>query len=239
MIKIFNLVCFVCTLPLALAQNIKVCDRPDNSVFKINHPNGPSTYTIQSMDLIGHRRLVDLGLITTVGEIHGQDGEESSNQPWIPEEAGPIEVTMSDGRGVIYVYPTDNSTSMIWSAHATKIGDLTNIQSRGDDINKDYKGAAHTAAIVNQLKTNQDTYAAKLCADLVAYGFDDWYLPAAGELNEIYKKLGANGIGQINTGPYWSSTERNAADAWGQYFDNGLQYAFNKEDSVGCRCVRR
>ena len=173
-----------------------------------------------------------------VGEIHLQDGNDGSNQRWVLEEVGPIEVMMSNGSGVIYVYPTDNSTSLVWGAYATNIGDLTDIPSR-DDVNKNFKGAANTEAIVNQLKTNNDIYAATLCADLVAYGFDDWYLPSAGELNEIYKKLGTNGSGQINTGYYWSSSERNAADAWGQYFNDGLQYAFTKDDNVGCRCVRR
>jgi hypothetical protein len=186
----------------------------------------------------GGNRFVDLELNPTGREIHLGDGTYGLNQQWILEEVGPIEVMMSNGRGVIYVYPTDNDTGLVWASYATNIGDLTNIPSQ-EDINNDFKGAANTATIVNQLKTDNAIYAAKLCADLVAYGFDDWYLPAAGELNEIYKKLGPNGSGEIITGYYWSSSERNTADAWGQYFDHGIQYAFNKDDKAGCRCVRR
>jgi len=96
---------------------------------------------------------------------------------------------------------------------------------------------------VAQLGDNGGTaYAAKVCADLVAYGFDDWYLPAAGELNEMYKKLGpvANGgSGQITSGFYWSSSEFNFDDAWVQVFADGVQLGGYKDVDVRCRCVRR
>ncbi|MBC7776127.1 MAG: hypothetical protein H7246_11890, partial [Phycisphaerae bacterium] len=75
-----------------------------------------------------------------------------------------------------------------------------------------------------------------------AYGFDDWYLPAAGELNEMYKKLGpvANGgSGQITTGYYCSSTEIDNLFVWAQSFDIGNPYYSFKDNGDGCRCVRR
>jgi hypothetical protein len=99
--------------------------------------------------------------------------------------------------------------------------------------NMDFNGEANTTAIAGG-------YAAKVCADLVAYGFDDWYLPAAGELNEMYLKLGPIGSGQITTGIYWSSSECDENFAWGQDFgDGGQQESFLKFGEFQCRCVRR
>ena len=109
--------------------------------------------------------------------------------------------------------------------------------------NMDFNGETNTTAIVTQLGTNNGTpYAAKLCADLVAYGFDDWYLPAAGELNEMYKKLGSvanGGNGQITTGIYWSSSEFDGSGAWLQFFGDGSQDGGSKGLDFQCRCVRR
>lgn len=109
----------------------------------------------------------------------------------------------------------------------------------------DFKGAANTLAIVNALGDFENgAYAAKLCADLVAFGFDDWYLPAAGELNIMYQQLGPtgngfDGSGDIPSGVYWSSSEFHVFGAWRQNFGTGLQFDVNKDDNVRCRCVRR
>jgi len=153
----------------------------------------------------------------------------------------PLKVAMTNG-DVIYASPVDNSTAVLWGPF-TDITALSGIETL-DDANMDFAGETNTAAIVAQLGDNGGTaYAAKVCADLVAYGFDDWYLPAAGELNEMYKKLGpvANGgSGQITSGFYWSSSEYNYNYAWFQDFDNGNQdYFGNKDFNVRCRCVRR
>jgi hypothetical protein len=83
-------------------------------------------------------------------------------------------------------------------------------------------------------------YAAKLCSDLEAYGYDDWYLPALGELNEMYKKLGpANGgSGQITLGHYWSSSENDYYNAWLQNFYGGGQSNGGKGYAYYVRPVR-
>jgi len=153
----------------------------------------------------------------------------------------PLKVTMTNG-DVIYASPVDNSTAVLWGPH-TDITTLSDIQTLAG-ANMDFAGETNTAAIVAQLGDNGGTaYAAKVCADLVAYGFDDWYLPAAGELNRMYKKLGpvANGgSGQITSGQYWSSSEYKANDAWGQHFGNVGQGDGNKvNDDFRCRCVKR
>ena len=71
--------------------------------------------------------------------------------------------------------------------------------------------------------------AARLCGDLVLNGYSDWYLPSKDELNKLY--LNQVAIGGFNNPPYfdyWTSTEYNSSDAWGQYFGNSNQYNNNK-----------
>lgn len=153
-----------------------------------------------------------------------------------------LKIQMTNG-DVIYASPVINSTDVEWGPVGTNIADLPNTTSE-DAANMDFNGESNTTAIVARLGTNNGmAYAAKVCADLVAYGFDDWYLPAAGELNEMYKKLGpvANGgSGQITTGNYWSSSERSETYAWNQDFDDGSQSSFVSKDYYSqCRCIRR
>ncbi len=164
----------------------------------------------------------------------------------MPEWAGGLlEVTLPNSE-ILYVHPTDNSTGNIWG-DLTDITELPNITSTSE-ANMDYNGENNTQAIVGQLQNyNSGNYAAKLCADLVAFGFDDWYLPAAGELNMMYQQLGPtdnsfNGSGDITSGLYWSSSEVDDVDAWRQNFvngDHGFDIYSSKAFLFRCRCVRR
>ncbi len=151
-----------------------------------------------------------------------------------------IKVTMTNG-DVIYTSPTDNSTGVQWGGFGTNIMALADI-TNAPEANMDFNGETNTTAIVVQLGTNLGyAYAAKLCSDLEAYGYDDWYLPALGELNEMYKKLGPDGgSGQITSGLYWSSSESSDGFAWSQYFGVGDYNTVNyKTYGNQCRCVRR
>ncbi len=167
---------------------------------------------------------------------HGKPFWKAQSQP-----DSLIKVTMTNG-DVIYIHPADNIRQVEWGSPGTDITDLSNISTVAA-ANMDFKGKVNTKVIVSQLGNNGGkAYAAKLCDDLVAYGYDDWYLPAAGELNEMYKKPGpvANGgSGQITTGFYWSSSEYTNGFAWGQYFVPGDPVIVSKGSSVSCRCVRR
>lgn len=58
------------------------------------------------------------------------------------------------------------------------------------------------------------------CNNLVYAGYSDWYLPSIQELNAMY--LNKDKIGGFATDDaYWSSTEYDASECWGQYFDTG------------------
>ncbi len=70
-------------------------------------------------------------------------------------------------------------------------------------------------------------YAAKLCADLVLNGFDDWYLPAKSELVELYNER--KNVGGFSDNFYWASTENdNDIGAW----RDSLAWYVNFTDSL-------
>lgn len=153
---------------------------------------------------------------------------------------GLLEVILPSGE-ILYVYPTDNTRSTIeWGGeYGEDLVALPNITSLGQ-ANMDFEGETNTQAIVDQLQNfNSSHYAAKLCFDLIAFGFDDWYLPAAGELHAMYQQLGPWGNNNFLEWFYWSSTEKNNFAAWVKNFNTGDQQGANKAINYSCRCVRK
>jgi hypothetical protein len=76
--------------------------------------------------------------------------------------------------------------------------------------------------------------------------FTDWFLPSKDELNQIYEELYVEGVGGL-TGEsgYWSSSEGDADNGWGQAFDgtffsvpDGTQAPINKDFPLWIRPVR-
>jgi len=79
--------------------------------------------------------------------------------------------------------------------------------------------------------------AKKACDDLDENGYSDWHLPTKDELNKLYDAKSA--VGGFSGGNYWSSTENDATNAWGQYFDSGNQDSHDGKLSELCvRAVR-
>jgi len=87
-------------------------------------------------------------------------------------------------------------------------------------------------------------YASELCHDLSLGGYTDWYLPSKYELNLMYENigqgnsLGLGNVGGFAAGWYWSSTEADSSDAWGQDFANGGQNGDVKDGGRYVRAVR-
>lgn len=199
-------------------------------------PAGPQAGDITYYDGSAWQRIAK-GLVGSVLRM-GNNGMPE----WAGTTEGLLEVTLPNSE-ILYIHPMDNSTNIIWGEFGTDIPGLPNIISISD-ANMDYNGENNTQAIVDQLQNyNSGNYAAKLCTDLVAFGFDDWYLPAAGELNMMYQQLGPmtdGGSGNIRSGFYWSSSEVGVfGAAWLQVFDNGSQGFVAKDSDERCRCVRR
>jgi hypothetical protein len=105
-------------------------------------------------------------------------------------------------------------------------------------------GLVNTTAIV--AAQGSGNYAAKICDDLVLSGYDDWFLPSKDELNLMYVNLKMQGLGGFPDyypyAWYWSSSEINDSQAWGQWFGGGstagMQDQEPKAASYSVRAVR-
>ena len=110
-----------------------------------------------------------------------------------------------------------------------------------------YDGQINTTAILAQNGNALDT-AAYICDQYSYGGFSDWYLPAIWELESCYStadivnailgptdgfKFGVNVI-------YWSSTERDAGQAYYKTFNSNYSYYVSKDiNKFYVRAVRR
>lgn len=104
-------------------------------------------------------------------------------------------------------------------------------------------GASGTAIGTGNANTNAiialygaEVNAARLCYDLSLNGYTDWYLPSKDELHQLY--LNQVAIGGFLGICYWSSSEYDAANAWGEYFNYANQNATLKYYGGGVRAVR-
>ena len=122
----------------------------------------------------------------------------------------------------IFIHPVDNGSS-VWGPPGVTTGAVSSSD-----------GSANTIYIAGQ----EGTYAAKVCADLVAYGYSDWYLPSSQELGYIFQAKTV--LGGFGTGDYWTSNETSAQNAVSLNFQNGAQAgSTNKAQIKLCRCVRK
>ena len=132
-------------------------------------------------------------------------------------------VTKNGGTGVVYYF--DDTTTKIVSVKEAILKWSTETVST---YARDESNGANNMAKIKNISGWEDKYPAfKWCSD---YG-EGWYLPAIGELQEIYKNcttinstLSANGYTTFGTYGYWSSAEYNnnndyaliAGDCWSQ-----------------------
>jgi hypothetical protein len=121
----------------------------------------------------------------------------------------------------------DISTGAQWGCDGTIISAATGITAIGT-------GAANTAAIMAVCAISG--IAAQICGDLVEGGYSDWYLPSNDELNILYRNRGLVG-GFQESSSYWSSTDAEA-NAWYQYFGDGIQYYGPKGNLLRVRAIR-
>jgi len=106
-------------------------------------------------------------------------------------------------------------------------------------------GSANTDAIIAAQGATETSYAAGVARAYTGGGFTDWFLPSKDELNQMYRNkatinttASANGGSNFSTNFYWSSTEYDSNNAWGQFFDNGVQYVGTKDGTYNVRAVR-
>lgn len=145
-------------------------------------------------------------------------------------------VTPSGKHGrVAHIY---NIAGVSWSNITSAIG---------NSARSDIHGAGNSIAIA--LQSGHTISAAQHCLDLAFGGFDDWYLPAKNELNQMFGNKAvieatatANGGEAFIAISYWSSTESavDASEAWNQnFFGIGDQQADVKSGpSFAVRAIR-
>ena len=156
-----------------------------------------------------------------------------------------------------------DSTRKRWrggSGSNVNIPGVTNVTAHSSASSSSERGHVTTPVIVAHSSISSDS-AADFCNDMAFAGYSDWYLPSKSELAYIY--CHSSPAGSHNTsypeedpncssyggktseltgfanGFYWSSTERNANNAWDEDFNDGGHAASGKNDNDYIRCVRR
>lgn len=123
-----------------------------------------------------------------------------------------------------------------WGCHDTIIfgADATNI------------GGGYQNTIDVEAGCAMQNTAADYCANSSSQGYSDWFLPSKDELNQIYINKDviqlANEVTAFSSTYYWSSSENISKHeydrSWGQYFDNGFQYGYDKSSFYSVRAIR-
>ncbi len=137
---------------------------------------------------------------------------------------GGIVFYLSDDTGLhgLEVAPVDQSTGAPWGCNGRVVGTETAVGT----------GKANTDAI-------NATCGAGTAAQIAAkYSYTgDWYLPSKDELNLLYQQRFR--VGSFVGYNYWSSSESDANNAWGQDFTSGSQNKlFSKKSTRPLRAVR-
>lgn len=101
-------------------------------------------------------------------------------------------------------------------------------------------GQANTALIIATYGVG--SYAAQACADYVAGGYTDWYLPSSEELKMMYANA-AQYLGMNTTTRYWTSTETPGDLTYGKalalrWSDGVLTVGNNKDSYYPVRAIR-
>lgn len=104
-----------------------------------------------------------------------------------------------------------------------------------------YNNPEQCQQFVNPVGVIQSTgdVAAKKCDDLVFGGKDDWYLPSIGELSLVYDNLVSQGLGDIDSGGFCSSTDdEQELRMWVIFWEDGNATTSWKYDLWYYRAIR-
>ena len=82
-----------------------------------------------------------------------------------------------------------------------------------------------------------ESYAAEVCNNLELNGYNDWFLPSKEELKILFENRDAIG-GFVSGELYWSSSQVDKFDAWGQVFEDGFENSVSKSFLGRVRAVR-
>lgn len=97
-----------------------------------------------------------------------------------------------------------------------------------------FAGKANTDSIIKYQGTG--SYAARLCYDLVLYGYSDWYLPSYYELDSLNTQI--NKVGNTGLNTYWTSNENTSSFALALAFDGPTWLSESKTFQYSVRAIR-
>lgn len=141
----------------------------------------------------------------------------------------------------LVVPESDNSASIEWAGKGTTTGATSTTD-----------GTTNTATIVACLtgpggsvgcpqNLDVNTYAAGICDTYTTGPYNDWVLPAGGNVADTQVNCLYNNqltIGGFINNNYWTSTENNSQSAFRKRFSNGDQNPILKDVSMAVRCTR-
>ncbi len=128
-------------------------------------------------------------------------------------------------------YATEKTCS--WGSNAVFLSGLDTIIG---------SGKANTATINVWLAANDPENldrAAYYADQLVFGGYGDWYLPSKTEVQEIYYILKRSNVGLLGVGPYWTSTQPDARNAFVLGMTSDVFTLGGKNDAAKIRATRR
>ena len=148
----------------------------------------------------------------------------------------------------------NNNTKLYWgyNLYGKDVAGITETTDK-TVAKADFSGKEHTNAIIAAYTEHSVAMDARdMCSVLQTFndgenngGFTDWYIPAAGQLYEIYTNktninaaLTAMSSTAFSGNSYWSSSEYNSYYGSYVYFNNGDVNYYNKSDYYRVRFVR-
>jgi len=137
-----------------------------------------------------------------------------------------------DGWRYLEVAPAKTEVSLQWGDVDSVVGVTSSALGQGKN---------NPSLIVTSLADiGHSSYAAKYCDDLSLSGYDDWFLPSQDELDLLYWQLANQEMGEFKTlgFGYWSSSEYDKTQAWGQGFTSGVQGKIEKTELFLVRAIR-
>jgi len=139
------------------------------------------------------------------------------------------------------VAPANAGTNIQWGGTGTISGITSTSSATSQELTKIGNGRKDTALIVAALQGKETNRAAQLASAYTNNGLRDWFLPSAGELNELYNQRNLPGI-NMTSGTFWSSTQGGAGTVltWHQIFsaNSNSRTSVNRGTANNVRAIR-
>lgn len=153
-----------------------------------------------------------------------ESGQEISGTLSVPATNQPVPIEFQGH--TLFLYPVANTL------YGTRWGDTSIFCGATSPVD----GKLNTQLIVAAHGSIKS--AAKICDDLVGYGFSDWYLPSRLELNAIHEQSYLSAALNYSTS-YYSSTEYSKREVYRLGMNYGNNEYGPKLENIQVHCVRR